>query len=108
MVQIIFSEEVINYIDDLTFELYQKEYFSYIDVAKKYVDYIINEISTSIHEKKHNETPYQYNQFGKYYIIIVTNRRTAWHVYFDKKNDIYLIKKLENNHLPSAKFLNEL
>ncbi len=108
MVEIILSKNVINYIDTIAINLYKKKYFSYIENAKKYVDYILNEINTTIHEKKHNITPYQYKKFGTFYIIIKTNKRTAFHVYFDKKDNRYLVKKIENNHLPSEKFLNEL
>lgn len=106
--KVVFERKVLKYLSDLAFKLHSRDYFSYVEDAEKYVDDIYFSINTEIFKAKHNHTPYQHKKFGTYYIIIKTNKRTAWHVYFDKKDGVYLIKKIENNHLPSAKFLNEL
>ncbi len=108
MVEVIFKESVANYLDKLANRLQKKEYFSFIEYADKYVDYIVNEITENIHYKKHYNTVLKHKKYGAFYIIIKTNNRTAWHVYFNKKGNRYLITKVLNNHLPSANFLNEL
>ncbi len=108
MVQVVWRENVLIFIEGLAFKLYKKKYFSYIDVANKYVAYIYNYVNENISFLKHNQTKPQHKKYGAYYIIIITNKRTAWHVYFDKKDNKYIINKLLNNHLPTAKFLNEL
>lgn len=108
MVQINWDKNVINFIDELGLKLYKKGYFSYIDTADKYVDYILDEINENIILLKHNETKLQNKKYGKYYVVIKTNKRTAWHVFFDKKGNRYFINKITNNHLPTAKYLNDL
>lgn len=103
-----YEPSVLVYFDELVFTLYKKEYFGFIDSAYKYVDYIYSEIENNIHLKKHHNTILKHKKYGAFYVIIKTNNRTAWHVYFNKKGNRYIITKVLNNHLPSAKFLNEL
>ncbi len=108
MVEVIFNKNVSDYLNKLANKLYKKDYFSFIEYADKYVKYIVYDILNNIQYKTHYQTKPQHKKYGTYYIIIITNKRTAFHVYFDKKDNRCLIKKIENNHLPSAKFLNEL
>jgi hypothetical protein len=107
-IEIYFEPSVLIYFDSLAFELYKKEYFSFIESANNYVDYIYNEIIKNIQFQKHHDTVSTHKKYGAHYIIIKTNNRTAWHVYFNKKGNKYIITKILNNHLPTAKFLNDL
>lgn len=103
-----FSNNASVYLAELAFTLLVNNVFSYIENAEKYVDFISDEINKNIHFKKHHPTSSELTKFGKYYVIINTNKRTAWHVFFDKKDNRYFINKITNNHLPSAKTLNTI
>jgi len=42
--EVIILPEVADYLEELTYKLYIKEYFGFIDSARKYVDDLINDI----------------------------------------------------------------
>lgn len=107
--EVIFKYDVLVYLSKLSVRLLKKKiYFSYVESADKYVDFIYDQITENIHYKKHNSTLPQHKKYGDFYIVITTNNRTAWHVFFNKKDNRYMVNKILNNHLPSAKFLNSL
>lgn len=107
-IEVVFKYEVTDFLSDLTQILYKKQYFSYIENAEEYVDYIYDEIEHSIHQKKHFVTSRKLHHYGKYYIVIRMNKRTAWYVIFDKKDNRYIIRYITNNHVAKAAFLKHL
>jgi len=46
--KVIFDGEVLNYFDELVFTLFKKEYFSFPENAKKYVDTIVGFVTAEI------------------------------------------------------------
>ena len=48
MEKVIFDGEVLNYFDELVFTLFKKEYFSFPENAKKYVDTIVGFVTAEI------------------------------------------------------------
>lgn len=106
--QVEFSKDASVFLAELAFVLLKNEVFSFIENAENYVDFISDEITENIHLKKHHLTNLELKKFGKYYAIISANKRTAWHVFFDKKDNRYFINKITNNHLPTAKTLNSI
>lgn len=104
---VVISEDVLDYLAELSFVLFKNGYFDYFENALEYVDEIYDKIFTNIDTAKHITAQKKHKIFGDFYFIIKANRRTAWHVYFIEGSDSYYVTKILNNHLPTAKFLNQ-
>ena len=103
---IIYSKEIEFYLNDLIDILFYKDYFSYIENAEKYVFYLKEEIENYIDVKNQFESPKKFQKYGKKYIIISLNNRTSWFVFFDNKENRYLVQYITNNHVEESKILN--
>lgn len=102
---ILFENEVVDYLDNLVFELYNKEYFGFIESSEIFADKIIDFINESIETFPAKKTPIQLYFYGTYYIFYKSNSRTTWYIFFDKKNDDYLITNIINNNFEEVKYL---
>jgi len=96
--KVIFKKEVLDYFDELVYVLFEKDYFSYIENAKRYVGEIIDFITVEIANFPHKNSPSNLNYLGKNYIFYKSNNRTTWFIFFEKQNDKYLITSIINNH----------
>ncbi len=103
---IIYSKEIEFYLNDLIDILFYKDYFSYKENAEKYVLDLKNEIENYIDIKRQFQSPKKFEKYGKTYIIISLNNRTSWFVFFDKKENRYLIQYITNNHVEESGILN--
>ena len=103
---VVISEDVLDYLAELSYLLFKKGYFDYFENALQYVDEIYDKIFEAIPTSKHIKVHKEHKDFGDFYFVIKANRRTAWHIYFIEKDNVYYITKILNNHLPTAKFLN--
>lgn len=63
---IFFEKEVLDYLDSLVFELYNKKYFSYEENAEDYVIKIIDFICQSIDTFPAKKTPSKLTLYGLY------------------------------------------
>jgi hypothetical protein len=106
--KITFSTKVISYLDDLIFILYKKDYFSYLENAEQYVSNIYDFIETEIPLNNYKITPESLSKYGDFYILYQSNARTTWYIFFSKKESVYLIKHIANNHSLDAKYINQL
>jgi hypothetical protein len=100
--KVIFKREILDYFDELVFTLFRKEYFSYAENAKLYVDKIVNFVSAEIFTFPHKQTPKPLQYLGSNYIFYKSNNRTAWYIFFEKRNSNYLITGIINNHCEEA------
>jgi hypothetical protein len=98
--EIIFSENVKIYLDELVIILYKDEYFSFLADAEDYVVRIVDQITNDLKKIRHFDTPKQYRFFGKYYIKIKGGNRTKWAIFFDKFENKILIEHITNSHMP--------
>ncbi|PKP18836.1 MAG: hypothetical protein CVU07_01140 [Bacteroidetes bacterium HGW-Bacteroidetes-23] len=102
MEKVIFKNEVLLYLDELIYQLFEDEYFSYPENAviyvNKIVDFTINEISTFPHKK----TPFKLKNLGSRYIFYKSNSRTTWYLFFENHKNKILITGILNNHSPLA------
>jgi len=103
--KVIFEPEVQEYLDRLIPVLYEKGYFGFVDAAIKYVDDLIDDIQSNLHEKRHKRPPDRYKKYGKdiHYAAFTKNKRTTWYAFFTKYQNenneiIYLIRYIGNNH----------
>lgn len=104
-IEVIFTSFVIQYLDDLAIILYKKEYFGFIESADEYVLNIYDAVSERIKKSTHKKTPQKLKNLGSEYVFYKSNSRTTWYIFFEKRNQNYLITGITNNHCAEAKEL---
>jgi hypothetical protein len=104
-IKVVFTLYVINFLDDLVRILYKKEYFGFIETAEEYVSKIYDAVSENVKINTHIQTPKGPKYLGSNYIFYKSNSRTTWYVFFEKRNQNYLITGIINNHCEEAKEL---
>ncbi len=104
-VKFIYTPFVIDFLDDLVRILYKKEYFGFIDTAENYVLKIYDAIEKDVCITKHQETPAELSYLGSSYIFYKSNKRTTWYVFFERKENNYLITGILNNYCEEVKYL---
>lgn len=74
------------------------EYFAFEDYAVEYTikiyDFIENNISFPISKN----CPEKYQRHGKKYLKYTANKRTTWYIFFDQKDNRFLVNHIVNNH----------
>jgi hypothetical protein len=101
--KIIFENSVLEYFDNLVFTLFEKEYFGFAESAQEYVDKIVNFTVSGISSFPHKKSPHSLRYLGSNYIFYKTNFRTTWYIFFEKRNQNYLITGILNNYCLEAK-----
>jgi hypothetical protein len=101
--KVIFKNKVLDYLDELVYILFKKEYFSYSENAQRYVDKIVDFIVFEINSFPHKTTSQKLQYLGSNYIFYNSNNRTTWYIFFERKNHNYLITGIINNHCEEAK-----
>ena len=110
---VIILPEVLQYLDDLVFILFQKQYFSYLDTSIEYIDDLIEDIKNNLPAKRKRPAPEYFIRFvanleqaaNMQYAVFKKNKRTSWYVFFttyeDEQtgDDIFLIRYISNNHM---------
>lgn len=98
MEKVIFKKDVSKYFEDLVYTLFLQDYFSYEKSAKAYVDNMIHFILNDISKVSHKVSPDGIKDLGKFYVTYNPNRRTTWYIFFERKQNNYLITHILNNH----------
>lgn len=104
-IEIIFTSHVINYLDNLVRVLYKKEYFGFVETAEEYVIKIYDAVSDNILLSSHKKTPKSLQYLGSKYIFYNSNKRTTWYIFFEKRENNFLVTGILNNHCKEAKEL---
>ena len=104
-IEVIYTSSVISYLNDLVIILYKKQYFGFIESADEYVDDIYDAIPERIKKSPHKKTPKLLQYLGSNYIFYKTNSRTTWYIFFEKRDQNYLITGITNNHCIESKEL---
>lgn len=104
-IEVIYTPSVISYLNDLVIILYKKQYFGFIESADEYVDGIYDAIPERIKKSPHKKTPKSLQYLGSNYIFYKTNSRTTWYIFFEKRDQNYLIIGITNNHCVESKEL---
>ena len=97
---IVYLPEVYDYLEELAYTLFKKGYFAYLETAKEYVDSIVDYTNNYIINcVKHKAPPY-FKRFGKnmQYITYRPNRKTTWYIFFQTKDERFLVRYITNNH----------
>ena len=104
--EVIYAKEVELYLDELLIVLFEKGYFSFPDDAKSYVDRIINYIEQNIGILPERNAPQYFNRYAMNlkYIIYRANKATSWYVFYQQRENIFLIRHITNNHVAAQHF----
>jgi len=103
--KVLTTPEMRQYIKELSFILYQKDYFSYLDYAERYVEELFVDIKTNLPTRLHKPAPEHFDKYGKnmYYATFRKNKQTTWYAFFTKYiengDTIYLVRYIANNHI---------
>jgi len=103
--KIIFEKAVLEYFDDLVYSLFKKGYFSFAESAQQYADDIAGFVISNISTFPHKKTPKPLQYLGSNYIFYNNSSRTTWYIFFEKRDQNYLITGMTNNHCIEAKEL---
>jgi len=96
--------EVRQYFYELSYLLYQKNYFGFLDASERYVEELVLDITNNLPTKLHKPAPEYFNKYGRNmkYASFIKNKRTTWYAFFTKYNlngkIIYLVRYIANNH----------
>ncbi|MFC6097036.1 hypothetical protein ACFPVY_10310 [Flavobacterium qiangtangense] len=104
-IEVIFTPSVISYLDDLVKILYKKEYFGFIESAEDYVFQIYDSVPENLKANNYKPSPKELKHFGSKYIFYKANSRTFWYIFFENKNEKYIITGILNSHSKDAKYL---
>jgi len=98
--EVIYHKNVVEYLNELVDVLYEKEYFGFKESAYDYVDWIFEQIESSINRKIKRPAPKHFDRYGLglSYVTYRRNIKTVWYVFFQKQGDKYLIFYIGNNH----------
>ena len=103
--RIIFLPEALDYFNELSTILYEKNYFGFEETALKYVDDLMDDIKITLPKRPKRPAPSYFDRYGKkmFYAIFRKNKATQWYVFFNiyktKKELIYLVRYISNNHV---------
>ena len=87
----------------MVYTLFERDYFSYSEIAQHYVDKIVDFINLEINSFPHKTTLQKLRYLGANYIFYKSNKRTTWYIFFEKNNSSFLITGIINNHCEEAK-----
>ena len=104
-IEIIYTKEFIEYLDDLVLILYKKEYFGFIESADIYVSKIYDFIEQDIQNFPARKTPTILKHFGSNYIFYKSNQHTTWNIFFEQSDNNYLITNIINSNSEEVKHL---
>lgn len=105
MEKVVYSKEVLEYLDQLVYKLFEKEYFGFMVSSIEYLFKILDETEKNIFSNHYKQSPPKLIHRGKYYTSYSSNKRTTWYIVFEKRNDKILITYIFNNHCPESKYL---
>ena len=79
--------------------LFEEGYFGLPDSAKEYVDRLISFCEQYIGILPGKNAPVYFQHFGQNmkYITYQSNKRTSWYIFYQERNNIYLIRHITNN-----------
>ena len=104
---VIFSKKVELYLDELMLLLFEEGYFGFPDSAKLYIDRLISFVEKYIGILPGKIAPDYFQRFGQNmkYIIYHANKNTSWYIFYQERNNIYLIRYITNNHVAAQHFI---
>lgn len=85
--------------------LFERDYFSSEESAQKYVSKIYDFIEIDLINFPHKITPVELAHLGSKYAFYKANNQTTWYVFFENKDNLYLVTYIIKNHIKEANLL---
>lgn len=95
---IVYKQEFEDKINDLVDILFSKKYFGFEDYAVDYAEKIYSFIENNIDKPINRNTPETFQKFGKKFLRYKANNHTFWYIFFDQRDNQFLINHVLNNH----------
>lgn len=95
---VIFSEEVSDKLEEIAEILYKNHYFGFIEDTDFYVEKIHNYVYDNVDKPISKLSPKSFQKFGELYIKYKANENTTWYIFFDRKDNRFLVNHILNNH----------
>jgi hypothetical protein len=98
---VLFTLESNQYIKDLLDVLINKQYFSYSNDAKEYIDKLLFHCYNYIPILPGKKAPERFKRYGRdlRYITYRPNRQTTWYIFYQQRNDVFVVTYITNNHV---------
>jgi len=90
--------ETEEYLNELAFVLFQKDYFGFLESSFDYVDDIVDFIEFNLPIFPFRNTPENLLKLGSKYIFYRANYTTTWYIFFENVDNRYLITFITNSH----------
>lgn len=104
-VKVFLRKDVTDFLEELIFRLFQKEYFGFRESAQEYVQKIYDFIEFSLPLAPHKKTPERLVSFGSHYVFYKANSNTTWYIFFEKNENRFLVTFITNSHSELMKYL---
>lgn len=102
---IILQKDVTDFLENLVQILFDKEYFGFEESAQIYVQKIYDFIESELPDFPPKQTPDELSRFGSEYVLYKANNHTTWYLFFERKDNRYLVTYITNNHVEKIRFL---
>jgi len=104
--KVYYLPEIEIYLSELIELLYKEEYFSFEEQAVEYVERLKQYIENTIKTAYKRKSPEFFSRYGKdmQYVVYKANTHTSWYIFFQQRDDVYLIRYITNNHVSAQYF----
>lgn len=99
------QKNVSDYLEQLVFELFLKDYFSFESSAQNYVQKIYDFIENQLVIFLYKITPDKLKTLGSKYCFYKPNNRTTWYIFFECSEDKFLVTFITYNYSPIVAYL---
>ena len=104
--EIIYAKDVELYLDELLVILFEEDYFGFPESAKSYVDRILDYVERNIGILSGRKAPTYFSRYAlnMKYISFRANKLTEWYIFYQQRDNIFLIRHITNNHVAAQHF----
>lgn len=95
---IFYSPKFENQINKIVDILFENNYFSFKENAFEYGERIYDFIEANIDKPISKLSPDKFIKFGTFYFKYKANENTTWYIFFDRKENRFLVNYILNNH----------
>ena len=101
--------EVADYLEELALNLYEQNYFGSKEAGKEYVGKIVDYAFKYLGILPDKKAPAQFDRYGKNmrYLSYRANKQTTWYIFFQRRDEYYLVRHITNNCVAAKYMLND-
>ncbi|NGM60497.1 hypothetical protein G5B30_01085 [Sphingobacterium sp. SGG-5] len=102
---VVLQQDVADFLENLIWILFEKEYFGFEESAQVYVSKIYDFIEFDLVNFPPKRTPHKLRRYGSKYVFYKANSHTTWYIFFESRGARYVITYITNNHMEDVNFL---